>query len=89
MTKFASPNRRKSKMEPDAPLFHAPTADTVGFRRIIVLRHEMTCIVCGDVTTANYCMRCGDVTKSGEIKASNSQLVPTLSYLNVGEYQEK
>lgn len=81
--------RRQPAPGSDAPAWRPPTANSFDWQRVRVgHREEQTCTACGETTTTGYCIRCGRVTKIGDIIAGDSQLVPTLSYLNAGEYQE-
>ena len=49
---------------------------------------EMTCTVCGETTLDDYCVRCADEQDLTHHKAIQAaRLVPTLSYLQPGEYE--
>ena len=53
--------------------------------RVRVAPNEMTCLACGDVAMQGRCVRCS-MTDDAEIAAS-TPLVPTLSYLQDGEWE--
>jgi hypothetical protein len=58
--------------------------------RITVGRNEMTCLDCGDVAINGVCVRCSmldDGTAPEGLPTDRGRnLVPTLSYLQDGEY---
>lgn len=45
--------------------------------------NEMTCRICGEVTTGAYCERCG----YDESEAVETPMVRTIDYLRPGEYE--
>lgn len=76
--------------DPSSPSWRRPTADSFDWQRVRVRStQEMTCTECGDTTTEAYCIRCGRPTRDGGIIATRTRMVPTLSYLQSGEYEIK
>lgn len=74
---------------PGAPGYY-PTADSWDFQRVRVLgAREMTCTECGETTSDAYCIRCGRPTRDGGIIATRTRMVPTVSYLQPGEFELK
>ena len=70
-----------------APGYRGSTADNWDFQRVRVNgRQEMTCTECGETTNDPYCVRCGRPTRDGGIIATRTRMVPTLSYLQDGEF---
>lgn len=50
---------------------------------------EMTCTICGETTTDDYCIRCSaepDINQRYAVVKAG-RLVPTLSYLRENEYE--
>ncbi len=82
--------RRSRYIAPSgAPGYH-PSADSWDFQRVRVLgAKEMTCTECGETTNEPYCIRCGRPTRDGGIIATRTRMVPTVSYLQPGEYELK
>lgn len=67
-----------------------PVRDCTGATvpHITVRRDEMTCTQCGETTTEGWCYRCDDRPAANKANSSPDTLVPTLSYLAEGEYQQ-
>ena len=75
---------------PGSSGYHGPTAESWDFQRVRVNgRQEMTCTECGETTNEPYCVRCGRPTRDGGIIATRTRMVPTVSYLQPGEYELK
>jgi len=51
-------------------------------RILVVSPDEMTCLECGETTVEGKCWRCGR-----GFDAAETPMVPTVSYLNPGEYE--
>ncbi len=71
-----------------------PVRDVHGrvvWRVRITSPQEMTCTVCGETTTEEYCIRCAAEAEINLQRNPASQvgrrLVPTLSYLRENEYE--
>jgi hypothetical protein len=66
------------------PFMGRPVRDTNGheLRLVRVTRTEMTCLVCGETTAQDYCLRCSDIHQGVIIR----RLIPTTSYLKANEY---
>lgn len=69
------------------PNWRPPTGDTQRFVTL-VSPDEMTCLVCGETFTGQYCDRCG-VSEDGSTRFPNGKTpaVRTLDYLQEGEYR--
>lgn len=92
---MATAVRRSDGMKARLP----PVRDVYGslVRRVRVGVGEMTCTECGEVTTQKYCPRCNveDEEEGTELfhwrrsgdGASESTLVPTVSYLAEDEFE--
>ena len=79
--------RNRHAPPPGAPAYRSSTADSWDFQRVRVNgRQEMTCTECGETTNEPYCVRCGRPTRDGGIIATRTRMVPTLSYLQDGEF---
>lgn len=52
-----------------------------------VSANEMTCLRCGETWSTPYCLRCGENHRSQrEQNDSDRHMVPTVDYLQPGEY---
>lgn len=68
------------------PTWRPPTGDT---HRFVTLTspEEMTCLICGETFTGNYCDRCGLEEGSTRFPNGRAPAVRTLDYLKPGEYR--
>jgi len=57
--------------------------------RVRVAPGEMTCLDCGETTSArdSYCVRCAADDQQQQNSGGAGRLVPTLAYLRDGEYE--
>lgn len=62
----------------------APVRDLHGreVRFVAVAPREMTCMVCGETTGEDYCLRCSDFQEGIVVR----DLAPTIGYLQADEY---
>ena len=79
-----TPGRRISTALLAAPDISAPvrTLDGLPIWRVrVASEQETTCRICGETSDNGRCYRCGN-----DLDGIETPMVPTLSYLNPGEY---